>query len=156
MVEVGVGDVCVADHPKYLMTAALGSCVGVAIHDPLLKRGALAHVMLPTPIESGMHANETRFASVALPRMVDEIIRSGSLKRRLVAKIAGGSAMFRGDTSLASIGRRNVEEVKRQLELLGIRLIAEDTGESHARTVEFHLDTGDFMVRSYVYGIRKL
>lgn len=64
--------------------------------------------------------------------------------------------MFRGDTILATVGERNIAEVKRQLGLLNIPVFAEDIGERHARTVEIHLDSGLFVVRSYLYGIKNL
>ncbi len=64
--------------------------------------------------------------------------------------------MFRGDSPIASIGQRNVEEVRKQLVLQGVIVQAEDTGGSHARTIELHLDTGILLVRSYLYGIREL
>lgn len=156
MIEVGVGDVEIGRHPQYLMTPALGSCVGVALWDPALKQGGLAHVMLPTPLETSAQGMERRFATVAIPEMVSMLLERGSPRRRLSAKIAGGSAMFRGDTVLATVGERNVEEVKNQLRLLKIPLVAEDTGERHARTVELHLDSGLLVVRSYLYGEKKL
>jgi len=156
LIEVGVGDLAVAQHPKFLMTPALGSCVGVGLWDVALKQGGLAHIMLPVPVENSSQGKLERFASYAVPELVDLLVESGSPRRRLVAKIAGGAAMFRGDSTLASIGDRNVNEVKNQLRLLNIPLIAEDTGERHARTIEFYLDTGRFAVRSYLYGVKNL
>jgi chemotaxis protein CheD len=155
-IEVGVGELALAQHPKLLITLALGSCVGISLWDATLKQGGLAHVMLPHPPESMPTRDLHRFASVAVPDMVRLMAEKGSARRRLVAKIAGGAAMFASDTGIATIGDRNVAEAKRQLELLNIPLIAEDTGGGHARTVELHLDTGAFRVRSYLYGIREL
>ncbi|MDI6711926.1 MAG: chemotaxis protein CheD [Anaerosomatales bacterium] len=155
VVLVNTGEFALAEHPRVLLTPALGSCVGVAVWDAARRRGALAHVMLPTPQSTTVDGNPDRFASVALPRMV-ALLGEGTGLKRFVAKIAGGAAMFKGDTLMASIGDRNVEEVKRQLGLLKIPVLAEDTGGSHARTMEFHLDTGLVIVRSYLYGIREL
>ena len=138
------------------MTPALGSCVGLALFDPTLKQGGLAHIMLPFPSEHPGNGDERRFASRAVPLLVKMLSDAGSPRRRLVAKMAGGAAMFRSDTMLATVGERNVAEVRSQLGLLNIPIIAEDTGESHARTVELHLGTGEFVVRSYVYGVRRL
>jgi chemotaxis protein CheD len=76
--------------------------------------------------------------------------------RRLVAKLMGGAAMFKTDTGLASVGERNLQEVRKQLALLRIPVLAEDTGGGHARTVELHLDSGIVVVRSYMYGIKEL
>lgn len=155
VVLVSTGEFAIADHPSVLLTPALGSCVGVAIWDATRMRGALAHVMLPSPGVALKDGNPDRFATVVLPKMV-ALLGEGLVLKRFVAKIAGGAAMFKGDTQMASIGDRNVEEVKKQLALLRVPVIAEDTGGSHARTMEFHLDTGLVVVRSYLYGIREL
>lgn len=154
-VLVVTGELAVAEHPRLLVTPALGSCVGVALWDSFRRRGGLAHVMLPSPPDSRLDARADRFASVAVPRLA-AAVAEGSTQRRLVAKIAGGSTMFGSDSPLARIGERNVAEVKRQLALLRIPVIAEDTGGTHARTMELHLDTGLVVVRSYRYGIREL
>ena len=155
-VMVGVGQLAVAKHPDYLVTQALGSCVGLSLYDPILKQGGLAHIMLPTPFDTVVNGHEHRFASTAVPMMVKMLSESGSMRRRLEAKIAGGAAMFRADTLLAQVGERNVEEAKRQLALLNIPIVAEDTGERHARTVELRLDSGAYVVRSYQYGVKRL
>lgn len=156
LIEVGVGEFAVGVSPACLMTPALGSCVGVILYDPVGKRGGLAHVMLPKPLETSGGHDLDRFAEVAIPKMVEQLRALGTLQSRIVAKIAGGSAMFRADSILASVGERNVAEVKRQLALLRIPVLAEDTGGSHARTVELHLDTGVVVVRSYAMGAREL
>ena len=51
-----------------------------------------------------------------------------------------------------SIGERNVISVKIQLLRLGIRLIGDDTGESHGRTVEFHPEDGSVIIKSVKHG----
>ena len=156
VIEVGVGGLAFGQFPSLLMTPALGSCVGVTLWDPIKQRGGMAHVMLPTTGDSQMKGEATRFAVVAVPMLVDRLVRMGSPLKRLEAKLAGGSAMFGGDITMASIGQRNVSEVKAQLARYGIRPVGEDVGGSHARTIELHLDTGVLVVRSYLYGMREL
>jgi len=154
-VLITTGELAVAEYPKVLVTPALGSCVGVSLWDAFRRRGGLAHIMLPTAEDSRVEGRIERFASVAIPMLADAIT-AGSVTRRLVAKIAGGSTMFGQDAHVTSIGDRNVLEVKRQLALLRIPLVAEDTGGAHARTMEVYLDTGLVVVRSYRYGIKEL
>lgn len=156
LIEVGIGELVVAEAPKRLLTPALGSCVGIALYDPYSYRGALGHVMLPTPAIHSETEELGRFADFAVKELVRLLVEGGALKRRLLAKIAGGAAMFRGDPAVASIGDRNVAEVKRQLALMSIPLVAEDTGESYARTIELVLETGELLVRSYQFGVRRL
>jgi chemotaxis protein CheD len=156
VIEVGIGDIGLATAPTKLITPALGSCVGVAIYDRFAKRGAMAHVMLPLMGAGAGNSASGRFADYAIPMMVQLLREQGSLLSRLEAKIAGGAAMFSGDSTISGIGERNVAEVKRQLKLTSVPLIAEDTGEAHARTVELSLETGELMVRSYQFGVRRL
>lgn len=157
LIEVGVGELAVAEHPIRLLTPALGSCVGVAIWDPFCRRGGLAHIMLPMPAEGGAPGSSPlRFASEAVPELVRRMVERGSGQRRMRAKIAGGAAMFKGEAAIADIGSRNIAEVKRQLSLMSVPLVAEDTGERHARTVELLLDSGVMLVRSYQFGVRRI
>ena len=47
-IVVGVGDMKVSnDSESMLVTYSLGSCIGVAIYDPVIKVGGLLHYMLP-------------------------------------------------------------------------------------------------------------
>ena len=154
-VDVFVGEVAFAQHPARLFTPALGSCVGVTIWDPALRSGILGHIMLPAPNEGGLQ-DDAKYASFAIPSMVQCMVDHGSLRRRLQAKIAGGAAMFSRDSTVASIGDRNVEEVKHQLELMQVVLRAEDTGQDYARTVELVLDTGVLLVHCHRYGTREI
>lgn len=154
-VLIVTGELAVGEHPQVLVTPALGSCVGVTLWDAFGRRGGMAHVMLPSPSDTRLTGLVDRFASIAVPKLA-EMVANGSNPRRLVAKIAGGSMMFGNEDGTTSIGSRNVAEVKRQLTLLRIPLVAEDTGGAHARTIELHLDTGLVVVRSYRYGIKDL
>lgn len=150
-----MGELVVGTAPQRLFTPALGSCVCVALYDPWAKRGGIAHVMLPTYIAPGGDVMG-RFADFAVPELAKMLAKVGSPRRRLEAKIAGGAAMFSGDLPMAGVGERNIEAVRSQLELMKVPLVAEDTGEAHARTVELVLESGDLLVRSYQFGTLRL
>lgn len=156
VVEIGIGGIAVVEAPRRIMTPALGSCVGVALWDPVARRGGLAHVMLPAPTTDANRSHVGRYADLAVPELVRRMRAQGSLKSRLVAKIAGGATMFRVDSPAEAIGPRNVAAVKRQLALMSIPLLAEDTGEAHARTVELVVETGELVVRTYQFGVTRL
>ena len=156
-VVVGVGESACARKPQVLLTQALGSCVGVTLWDPRLNVGGMAHVMLPAAPAGEFTGRPHRFADIAIPELIEDLVSScGAVKRRLIAKIAGGSAMFKGDSGIDSIGGRNVAAVLEQIERAGLRVSSADTGGSHARTIELHLDSGILLVRSYIYGIREI
>ncbi|MBR5359885.1 MAG: chemotaxis protein CheD, partial [Lachnospiraceae bacterium] len=77
-------------------------------------------------------------------------IKKGAKKERMVAKIAGGAQMFsvNKDSPMLRVGERNVAAVKAKLKELGIRLIAEDTGNNYGRTVIFYPETGEYLIRA--------
>lgn len=153
---IGVGELATGHHPQVLVTQALGSCVGLTLWDPRTGMGGMAHVMLPASNSSATPGKATRFADLAVPALIEQLAELGSPKRRLIAKIAGGSAMFTSDSGMGSIGARNAAAVVEHLERLGVPVQASDCGGSHARTIELRLDTGVLVVRSYVYGIREI
>jgi chemotaxis protein CheD len=155
-VLVGPGELVCGVHPQVLITQALGSCVGLALWDPMTRTGGLAHIMLPTAADAVLAGHPERFGSTAVPLLVQRLAELGTPKRRIVARLAGGAAMFGGDSGFGTIGKRNAAEVRAQLARLGVPIRGEDTGGSHARTIELHLDTGILLVRSYVYGLREI
>jgi chemotaxis protein CheD len=155
-VVVGVGEIACAEDPKVLITQALGSCIGLALWDPRMRLGGMAHVMLPAAPEGDFTGRRHRFADIAVPELVEKMVQDGAARHRLVAKLAGGASMFKGESGMDSIGGRNAAAVLEQLEKCGLLVRAADTGGSHARTIELHLDTGILLVRSYSYGIREI
>ena len=47
MINVGISDLNIAKVPDILVTYALGSCVGICLHDQVNGIGGMAHIMLP-------------------------------------------------------------------------------------------------------------
>ena len=46
IIKVGMADLKTCVSPDGVTTLGLGSCVGIAIRDPVTKIGGLAHIML--------------------------------------------------------------------------------------------------------------
>ena len=46
-VSVGIADMKIVRQSGTLITYALGSCIGITFYDPMIKLGALLHIMLP-------------------------------------------------------------------------------------------------------------
>ena len=47
MIKVGMADLNICKSPNAITTLGLGSCIGIALYDPVTKIGGLAHIMLP-------------------------------------------------------------------------------------------------------------
>lgn len=150
-VTIGISDMRMGKDDTMLVTFALGSCVGICMYDPVIKVGALGHIMLPTMPNPGTETNINKYADTCIPNMLKQLMMAQCSKARLITKIAGGAKMFAvsGDSTFGNIGERNIKAVKESLRLNGIRLYAEDTGLDFGRTVYFNIATGIVEVKAF-------
>ena len=150
LIKVGMADYKVGRAPSILISYGLGSCIGVSMYDPTAKVGGLLHIMLPDSKSSRTTENPAKFADTGMPLMLKDVLALGANKSRLVAKMAGGAQMFAfaKATDIMKVGQRKAETVKEILKTMGIRLIAEDTGENYGRTVTFNPETGDYEIKA--------
>ncbi|MBK5240370.1 chemotaxis protein CheD [Clostridium sp.] len=153
--KVGIADLNVAYSPDKLITVGLGSCVGIAIYDKVLALGGLAHIMLPDSNQFNKVTNEMKFADLAIPLLVQDMIKKGAKLKNMRAKIAGGASMFNfADKSIImDIGNRNGIAVKNALKELSIPIIAEDIGGNKGRTLIFDTASGVLSIRTVGIGI---
>ena len=146
---IGIADMKMAKGEGMLVTYALGSCIGICLHDPVLKLGALVHIMLPVNMEAG-RKTPMKYADTGIRETLRLMEGKGASRNRITAKIAGGAKMFEvGSSSLGNIGQRNIESVHMNLKKEGIRLLKEDVGGTVARTLLFDVNSGLGCVRSY-------
>lgn len=150
IIKVGMADLKVVKSPNGVTTLGLGSCVGIAIRDPITKIGGLAHIMLPDSTAIRNNANIPKFADTGIEELVKQIVAQGASRSRLVAKIAGGAQMFNfsSKNDMVRVGERNVAACKAKLAQMRIPILAQDTGNSYGRTVIFYPETGDFVIRA--------
>lgn len=149
-IKVGMADLKLCPYPQIITTLGLGSCVGVALYDPVTKLAGLAHVMLPDSTQIKNNSNIAKFADTGITELIRIMEQAGASRFRMTAKIAGGAQMFafNNQSDMVQIGRRNVEACKKKLAEYKIPILAEDTGENYGRTVEFYSETGDFVIKS--------
>lgn len=150
IIKVGMADLNICKAPNIITTLGLGSCIGIALYDPTLKLGGLAHIMLPDSTKMKNNSNLAKFADTGIEELLRRMLKEGASQKRLVAKIAGGAKMFEVGTvsEVGNIGARNAEASKEKLKALGIPLLAEDTGLNYGRTVELYSETGEFHIKS--------
>lgn len=132
-----------------LITIGLGSCVAIALHDAAHRVAGLAHVLLPDPSIARDPSNAARFASTAVPLLVQEMRAAGG-RGAIIGKLAGGAALFGNllGSGGAQMGARNVAAARAALEKAGIRLVAEETGGTSGRSVSLDVSSGALSVRS--------
>ncbi|MBE5884168.1 MAG: chemotaxis protein CheD [Lachnospiraceae bacterium] len=151
IIKVGMADLKTCVSPDGVTTLGLGSCVGIAIRDPITKVGGLAHVMLPdSKAIRNSHLNLAKFADTGIEELVKQMEALGAKRNRMVAKLAGGATMFsfQGKNDMMQIGERNAEASRRKLNELEIPILSEDTGANYGRTVTFFPENGEFHIRA--------
>ncbi len=151
IIKVGMADLKTCKAPDGLITLGLGSCVGIAMRDPVTQIGGLVHIMLPD--STAMRGNNSvieKFADTGITELVRQLVALGADRTRLVAKIAGGATMFQVQSrnDIMKIGERNVQATIDKLKEMNIKILAQDTGENYGRTVTFFPETGEFHIRA--------
>jgi len=142
---VGVADMRVSDAPgDVIVTHALGSCLGVAAHDPMAGVGGLLHVMLPDARANRQKAaaNPFMFVDTGVPAFFRALYEAGGVKARLVVKVAGGANVHNTENDRFQIGKRNYVILKKLLWKNNVLIDAEDIGGVSARTMYLAIGPG--------------
>jgi chemotaxis protein methyltransferase CheR len=135
------------------MRTVLGSCVCACIHDPFARVGGINHFMLPDP--QGDDGIPARYGVHAMEMLINEVLKRGGDRRRLVAKAFGAAHVLTGVGLSPEVPRKNAAFVKRFLEAEGIPLLSSRLGGPHPVEVVFTTDTGRAMVRSLAEGVAR-
>jgi len=147
---VGISEMLVSGDPTdVLVTYSLGSCIGLAVYDPVLHVGALIHCMLPLSSIDLQKAqrNPFMFTDTGVSALLKELFGRGATRNRLIAKVAGASNLL-DDQNRFNIGQRNMAVLRKILWKNGILLAKEDVGGSIPRSVYFHVVDGRTVVRA--------
>jgi chemotaxis protein CheD len=133
-----------------LITYALGSCLGIMVHDPTAGVGGLLHVMLP---ESSIDPEKAQrapamFVDTGVPLLFRECYRLGAAKQRMTVKVAGGASRIGANEDSFQIGKRNELMLRKLLWKNGVLIHAHDVGGNESRTVSLRVGDGTVLVKS--------
>lgn len=129
-----------------MLTTVLGSCIAVCCYDPKTPIGGMNHFLLPDGADDGGgKANDClRYGSYAMEQLVNDLMRNGAKRERLVFKLFGGSDI---PGIRSSVGQQNSQFIKKYLSNEGFRWNAEDLGGQYPRWLRFHPLTGKAQVK---------
>jgi len=139
--KVFLGHHLVSDRPDVMMVTTLGSCVAACVYDPAAAVGGMNHFLLPDvpETETGAADAASRYGSVAMERLINEILSRGGRRSRLEVKVFGGARVI--DSSL-DVGRQNAAFVLDYLRREGLTLAGQDLGGTSARRVHYFPHNG--------------
>jgi len=148
-VVVGISDCKVTREAEaVLVTYALGSCIAVAMHDPVTKVSGLLHYMLPESTIDAAKAerNPFMFADTGIPRLMEALKAAGGDGKRMIVRLAGGAQVL-DSQGVFQIGKRNYLAARRILWKAGILIAAEAVGGEVSRTTRLEAGTGRLWIR---------
>ncbi|MDR1295909.1 MAG: chemotaxis protein CheD [Deltaproteobacteria bacterium] len=125
-----------------MVSAVLGTCVAVCLHDRRLKIGGMNHFLYPKSGFFGSVSNE--YGDVAIPALINKLRRLGSRVEDLEAQIFGGGETF--GERWGGTGGKNVKIARKILKKNGIQVVSEDVGGLKGRRLIFHTGTNEALV----------
>jgi len=141
---VGISEMKISrDREDTIITHALGSCIGVAIFDPVAGVGGILHYMLPlSSIDLEKAAkNPFMFGDTGIPAFFQAAYKAGAKKESLRVAIAGGARVIETDNRF-DIGSRNVVIARKLFWKNAVLIAAEDVEGTIPRTLFLEMKTG--------------
>jgi chemotaxis protein CheD len=155
---VGVSDMKVSDDQEsVLVTYSLGSCIGIAIYDPVVRVGGLLHFMLP---ESSLDLNKAKknpymFADTGIPALFKAAYKLGAKKQRMKVVVVGGSQVL-DQSGFFNIGKRNDMAVRKIFHKNNVIIDYRDVGGNVNRTIRLAVNNGEVSLKVSGQGEKKL
>ncbi len=142
--KVFLGHHMVSDRSDVMMVTTLGSCVAACIHDPATAIGGMNHFLLPEVPESedGGAGAAARYGSVAMERLINELLSRGAQRGRLEVKLFGGARVIE---SSFDVGQRNAAFALDYVRREGLKLVGQDLGGASARRIHYFPHSGKAM-----------
>lgn len=141
-VYVSQGEQAIGNRDTHVITTILGSCVAVCLIDARRRIGGMNHILVP---DAGMSRITVLGAgATAMERLINALLKAGTGKADLAAKVFGGAAVVQG---LSDIGEKNARFVFEYLENEGIPCISRSVGGVRARRLNFWPASGQVRQR---------
>lgn len=148
-IVVGVSDMKVSNEAdSVLATYSLGSCIGVAVYDPVARVGGLLHYMLPdsTLDKEKARKNPYMFADSGIPHLFKATYKLGAKKQRMKITVVGGSQVL-DQAGFFNIGKRNYMALRKMFFKNNVMTDYEDIGGNSNRTIKLSINDGKIWLK---------
>ena len=155
IVVVGISEMAVSqDQNDILVTYSLGSCVGVAMHDPVTGVCGMIHCMLPSPtnyplLDKGAEKKAHKpcmFVDTGMTKLLTAMFEKGVEKKNIICKVAGAGNQM-DDDNIFGIGMKNYDVLKKFLAKNSIAITSELVGGQTPKTMIMTVATGQTFVK---------
>jgi chemotaxis protein CheD len=141
---IGIAQMRITKESSDVLTAPnLGSCVAVAVFDPIKKIGGMIHCLLPMSKSDPAKAKDKpeMYVDTGVALLLESILALGSTKKDLQI-IAAGGAQINDPNNVFEIGKKNIVVLKKILWKNNLLMKASDFGEDYSRTVTLDMKDG--------------
>jgi putative nucleotidyltransferase with HDIG domain len=140
---VAAGSYYIDTQKPMILEAYLGTCLGVAIYDPVVAVGGLIHLLLPEPMSIDGAFQPEKYASTGFPLFLQALAGAGATVENMKACIAGGALVGPLEDSdlQLDIGGRTAERVMQIIAAEGIRVDKLETGGFFTCSLTLDLST---------------
>ena len=143
-ISVGLGEQVISRDPQDVLVAyGLGSCLGIAMVDPISRVCGLLHAVLPH-WSSGMDSIDplsSKYVDSGIELLLSSMVKEGAIKSRLIIRYAGGANMLTapGLKNSFEIGTRNIEAARATFQRINLPIKSYDVGGNTGRTVRLYV-----------------
>lgn len=133
-----------------IISTVLGSCVAVALYDPARHVGGLNHFMLPGALDqsAGLVSETGKYGVFAMEFLINELMKLGSKRRDLIAKVFGGGHVLRGsDNHVSTVPQSNIDFAYTYLKTEGISIETADVGGTSARKIFYYPQSSKVLLK---------
>ena len=124
------------------ISTLLGSCVACCIWDPIASVGGMNHILLATTSRNNASCDMAGVNAMEL--LINDLLKLGARRDRLMAKAFGGAQMIDG---LSNIGQANCTFATQFLETENIECVSSSLGGNAARHIIFTPASGAVRVK---------
>lgn len=138
-----------ASQEDVIIATVLGSCISVALWDHRLLMGGINHFMLPGNLDDKdvVKSRNAKYGMFAMELLYNELLKKGSRKVDISAKVFGGSSVFKLPGGFRAISKGNIDFAFAYLEKENIPVLASDIGGELPRKIFFFARTGKVLLK---------
>ncbi len=121
-----------------VISTLLGSCISVALFDLSVPVGGINHFMLPQSRTTEIDGERAKYGVNAMEILINDILKKGGSKRKLRAKVFGGSTVISLKTeAVFNVPKMNINFAFGFLDVERIPVDAYSVGGALARKIYF-------------------
>ncbi len=139
-----------ATRESRIIATVLGSCIAVAMFDPVKRISGMNHFMLPNTVnkDNFFLSKSGKYGMFAMELLINDLLKLGGDRSHFKAKVfGGGSVLQRTEGFTSKVPENNIEFAFEYLKAEKIPVVARDVGGTEARKVFFFTDTAKIRLK---------